>query len=129
MLYEFEFTESGPFDVVVTTSGKATGAEIEAGRRRLLADPRFKPGMNILVDNSQLDNAGATAEDVRAVAESLERDRAASGFGCLAIVAPDAVSFGLSRIWEALAGESVEPALTVVRTREEAIAWLRSRSA
>ena len=44
MVYDIEFTQSGAFDVVVTTSGKATAAEMAAGRRRVLEDPRFGPG-------------------------------------------------------------------------------------
>ena len=92
MNYDIEFTESGPFEVVVTTSGEASGAEIEAGRRRVLADPRFRPGMSILLDHSLLDNTGAEAHEVRGLASSLDRDRASSGFAYLAIVAPDAVT-------------------------------------
>jgi hypothetical protein len=125
--YDIEFTESGPFEVVVTTSGEASGAEIEAGRRRVLADPRFRPGMSILLDHSLLDNAGADAHEVHGVASSLERDRATSGFAYIAIVAPDALTYGLGRMWELLAGDELERAVTVVHTREEAYAWLESK--
>jgi hypothetical protein len=85
--------------------------------------------MSILLDHSQLDNTGADANEVRAVASSLDRDRAASGFAYIAIVAPDAVTYGLGRMWESLASEDVESAVTVVRTREEAYAWIESRRA
>jgi hypothetical protein len=127
--YDIEFTESGPFEVVVTTSGEASGAEIEAGRRRVLADPRFRPGMSIMLDHSLLDNSGAEAHEVRGLASSLDRDRASSGFAYLAIVAPDAVTYGLGRMWESLASEEVESAVTVVRTREEAYVWIESQRA
>ena len=85
--------------------------------------------MSILLDHSQLDNTGAGANEVRAVASSLDRDRAASGFAYIAIVARDAVTYGLGRMWESLASEDAESAVTVVRTREEAYAWIESRRA
>ena len=126
MDYDIEFTESGPFDVVVTTSGKATAAEMAAGRRRVLDDPRFRPGMSLLVDHSLLDNSDITRAEVQLAAESLGRDRDASGLGSIAMVAPTSLNFGLARMFETFAGEELEDAVTVVRSREEAEAWLES---
>ena len=129
MVYDIEFAASGPFDVVVTTSGKATAAEMAAGRRRILDDPRFRPGMTLLVDHSLLDNADITRADVQRAAESLNRDRAASGLGWIALVAPTSLNFGLARMFELLAGEELEGAWIVVRSRDEAEAWLESKQA
>ena len=129
MDYDIEFTESGPFDVVVTTSGKATAAEMAAGRRRVLDDPRFRPGMSLLVDHSLLDNSDITRAEVQRAAETLGRDRDTSGLGSIAMVAQTSLNFGLARMFETFAGEELEDAVTVVRSREEAEAWLESMHA
>lgn len=125
MVYEIEFTDSGPFDVIVTTSGVPSLLELEAGRRRVLADPRFRPGMKVLIDHSHLEiPAGTSAEEVRMFAASHARDRAASCGYFLAAVAPTTLSFGLGRMWEASIGEGLENDTTIVRSRAEADEWI-----
>jgi hypothetical protein len=127
--YDIEFTESEPFEVVVTTAGKATAAEMADGRRRLLDDPRFRAGMSLLVDHSLLDNSGITRDEVQRAAMSLNRDRARSGLEYIALVAPTTMNFGLARMFEALAGDDLEGSVIVVRTREEAYSWIESQRA
>jgi hypothetical protein len=124
MVYEIEFNDSGPFHVVVTTSGKPSTREMIAGRHRVYADPRFRPGMNLLIDHSQLEGSGISNDAVRALAESANRDATAAGLGSLAIVAPNSLTFGLGRMWEALAGEEFEGKVVVVRSRAEALEWI-----
>jgi hypothetical protein len=125
MVYEIEFTDSGPFDVIVTTSGVPSLPELEAGRRRVLADSRFRPGMKVLIDHSRLEiPPGTPAEAIRTFAASHARDRAASCGYFLAAVAPTSLTFGLGRMWEAFIGEGFEDDTIVVRSRGEAYAWI-----
>jgi hypothetical protein len=121
---DIEFTESGPFHVVVTTSGEPSTSALEAGRRRVLTDPRFRRGMNVLYDHSRLESSDVPTAEIRSLAASAERDRAASGIGFFAIVAPTALMFGLTRMFEALAGEEFEAQGMIVRSRTEAFEWI-----
>ena len=124
VVYDIEFTASGPFDVVITTSGEPSAHELEAGRRRLFADPHFRRGMNVLVDHSHLDAGALSSETVRKLADSAERDWMASGLGCLAVVAPASIMFGLSRMWEALAARTFEQRVAVFRSSAEELEWI-----
>jgi len=128
MDYRYEFVD-GPFQVIVTTSGDADTDAIVAGRRRLLADPRFRPEMNILVDHSRLDVSAATAEEIRDAAATASGERPGTTTGLLAIVSPSPLQFGLMRMYQAFASEDLESRLAVVRSVEAAYRWLEERTA
>ena len=127
MTYDVDFDDTGPFDVVVRASGAFNLNEFMDGRERILGDPRFRPGMNVLVDHSLLDLSSASTEDVRTAAATAGRRYAGSeGPARIAIVAPQPVAFGLGRMWQALTADELADNSVVVGTVEEANAWLES---
>jgi hypothetical protein len=129
MEYRYEFAD-GPFQVIVTTSGEAVLAELVTGIRRVYADPRFRPEMNVLVDHSRLDVGDLTFEDVREVAASASSDRQTRvRTGQVVIVAPRPVQFGLARMYQSLASEQLEQRVTIFASVEEAYAWIAERTA
>jgi anti-anti-sigma regulatory factor len=126
MTYDIDFDDTGAFDLVVRASGVFDLNEFLEGRERVLNDPRFRSGMNVLVDHSQLDLSSATIDDVRAAASSAARRYATSGPGRIAIVAPTSVAFGLGRMWQSLTTDELAENSVVVETVAKAEAWLAS---
>ena len=124
MAYAIEFGD-GPFEAVVTLSGRTTFAEIGENDARLFADPRFQTGMNLLYDLSRLEPTGqGSGEDVRAMAHRDSRPETFQRPGAIAIVAPNDAVYGVARMWLVLIDEKVAARTTVVRTHAEAYDWL-----
>jgi hypothetical protein len=128
LVYHYEFG-GGPFDVVVQAEGEASRAQFREGEQRLLSDPRYRGGLNLLYDLSALDPTPLRGDDVRAIAaadlavdEPLQAAR-------VAVVAPSDLMYGLSRMWQGLIAMAAEERTTVVRTVAEAHAWLVTRTA
>ena len=53
-----------PEDVLITTSGTASLAGLDAVVANLLDDPRYRPGLVLLFDHSRLDWSGLLPEDL-----------------------------------------------------------------
>jgi hypothetical protein len=57
------------FGVILRASGQATYAEFERHVRAVLADPRWRPGLNVLEDLTDLDTGWLSTNDVRRIAD------------------------------------------------------------
>lgn len=117
---------SDPQDVTLTTSGLATAADFHRMKNELLADARFRAPMNILVDHTDLSASRLTDGEIRDVANSVSRVSSRFGASRVAIVAPRALTFGLSRAARSMADT---PALDVevFGVRDNAIRWLERK--
>jgi hypothetical protein len=117
---------SDPEDVFVVLAGETTVGGFEAYLGDLVSDPRWRPGMNVLIDLTALDSRKLTEQDLARIAALLSRYRTQLGPGRRAQVATDPLSFGLTRMVQAQAeAEGVDFSAAVFRSREEARAWLR----
>jgi hypothetical protein len=54
----------GPEDVLVSTSGVASVEGVDAAVTALLADARYRPGMDLIVDQTELEANGLPQDDV-----------------------------------------------------------------
>lgn len=124
MRYEFAF-DGESCDVIVSASGPASKEGFEALFDDLAADPRFEPGMAVLLDFSDLDVSSITAGVVREIAVIPgANDRLAES--AYAVVAPSLVVYGLARLGETvIKPTSLET--RVCRTFADAYAWLGER--
>ena len=67
---EFSIAFGGdPQDVTITATGPADPAAFVRMNEKLMADPRFRPGLSYLIDLSGLDAAGLPSVDVEQIAE------------------------------------------------------------
>jgi hypothetical protein len=113
--------------VLVALRGTADLASLRAYHRELRDHPRYVRGMPILTDISELDAGATTTAEARQMGLAVEDFDRRMGTTRRAIVAPQALLFGLSRA----AQTAMDPDGTrtlVTRSREEAIAWLRDRA-
>jgi hypothetical protein len=127
MDYMIEFG-GDPQDVTVTTSGQADLAAFEAMNEELMSDARFRPGMKILVDHSDLDVSALAKSEIQGIARSVSQAGDALGDASIAIVAPQTATFGVARQSASLANV---PGLQVgiFGVRANALEWLRRGTA
>lgn len=114
-----------PYDVLVTTSGRADARSFFGFISEVVEDPRFRPGMRLLVDHSSLDASTLESSDVRAAADLVKRLNQAIGASLVAIVAPGPLIFGLTRMFEVFT-DAADLSLRAFSTRDDAAGWLRS---
>ena len=91
----------------------------------LVASPRFRAGMAILVDHLLLDARPLTAADIKALAVAVVRLDDQIGPSRVAIVVPDPLTFGFARMYE-LYAEPAQVRSRVFYSRNEALEWLGS---
>jgi hypothetical protein len=120
MPYCAHYTPNGAH---VSFTGLTTGAEIVEAKAAALAYPYADRFQYVLCDFSDADRLDVPTSAVRCAAQA-DRDfaRAHAPFA-VAVVAPQTLTFGLSRMWQAFVDDTGIRS-TVVRTREEAVGWL-----
>jgi hypothetical protein len=125
----FELAFGGdPEDLTITLSGRADSAGLEQLNAALQADPRFKPGLAILVDVSRLDASGLTQASLIDASELvLLRDWSARPLA-VAIVAPDPATFATAAHYRAHLG-GTRSRRRVFADATDADAWLRQQRA
>lgn len=125
MEFAFEFG-GAPQDLTITASGIADVAGYQRMYSELVADPRFRPGFLILVEQSALDLSHCSDDEIEQIAASLaERDwryppRA------VAIVASTRESSEGARLGIVFLGGS-HSHRRLFTSDEEALAWLSER--
>jgi len=82
-------------------------------------------GINQLADLSDADLSGLTVSGIQALSDYFNLISRETNFTSMkiAIYAPEALSFGLSRMYEALT-DDIGQAIEVFKDRKEAIRWL-----
>jgi hypothetical protein len=125
--YAIEFG-GAPQDVTITTSGPATPEALTSYVRDLVNDLRFRPGMLILADHSELDLGAVTPTDVGAQSAMMNQLDEQIGPCKIAIVVPSEVGFGYARMYQSHTSETQVDS-QVFHTRADALAWLESERA
>jgi hypothetical protein len=122
---EFAFAFGGdPQDLTITMRGAVDALGLKRLNDALVADPRFRPGMAILVDVTELDTSRLDETQLFVgVGPVVERDAAAPP-RAVAIVASDAETFAKAIHYRAHLGGSASRR-RVFTDRDEALAWLR----
>jgi hypothetical protein len=125
---EYEITWGGdPEDASVTTWGTATLEGLNAWVQEGLSDPRYRPGMLVLVDHSRLDWSGISREDVHKRIEHFAEAAGLTGRAYAAIVMRAPVDFGIARMVQAYIElhPELEIEIAVFLSIEDARGWLR----
>lgn len=126
---EFEFTfqdGDGPADVEMALRGLPTAEGFRLMNQRLTSEPRFRAGLRMLVDLSELDASGLSSEELQRLSEGVvERDFDYAP-SAVAIIAPDEQTFSAVRAYRAHVGGS-KSNRHLFGSRAEAIAWLEAQ--
>ncbi|MGD0167633.1 MAG: hypothetical protein ABSC51_10185 [Gaiellaceae bacterium] len=128
----YEITWGGdPEDACVTTWGTASIEGLDAWIQEGLSDPRYRPGMHVLIDHRQLDWSGLSSEDVHERVALFARDAVRLDSARAAVVMRSPVEFGMARMEATYI--DLEPelgiAIRIFFSIEDAREWLRERIA
>jgi hypothetical protein len=113
-----------PKAAVITTFGVARVDDFRQMSQALIDDPRYRPGMPLLVDHSSLDASVLTPTDIRAIGDFVATIGDKIGASSIAVVVPDKLTFGFVRMGELRANQ---PQLNVqiFYSLPEAVQWLQ----
>ena len=126
---EHEITWGGdPEDARVTTWGTAKIEGLDAWVEEGLSDPRYRPGMRILIDHSRLDWSGLTPTDIQQRIELFAKQATRLGQISAALVMRAPVDFGIARMEQAYIElhPEIQIELGVFLSIEAAREWLRT---
>jgi hypothetical protein len=126
MEFAIDFPADGSADIEISVSGVPTLAELELFNETLVADPRFRAGLTMLVDVAGLEYDGISAEELQALsAPMLMRDWQYPS-AAVAIVSPGGPTYDHVQRYRAHVGGS-RSNRRVFSSREEAVAWLAEK--
>jgi hypothetical protein len=112
----------GPEDVLVTTAGTPTLAELRSFIETLQADDSIPIDARILIDHRAVDFTQLSYEDVETRAQHLVVT--AQHGGKVAVVLGSTVAYGLYRQLELMAGDALAVDMHLFRSVDDARAWL-----
>jgi hypothetical protein len=122
MRWQIEFG-GDPQDVTITTGGTATREGFFGFNGELVADPRWRPGMAVLLDHSALDMTRLTCTDVEEIAGFVVELDDRLGPALAAIIAPDSYTGGVTDVSIQFVASSRLRACTFP-SHERAVEWL-----
>ncbi|MHB8059915.1 MAG: SpoIIAA family protein [Gaiellaceae bacterium] len=123
---DFEITWIDTSLVICRTSGAASVEGYEAMMEALTSQPQFRPGIDLIVDHTNVDVSALTAaeiEQVAALRAHFVGDVTARAAGVVGPGSP--LRYGLGRMFEAFLDSQPGSKIRVFETVEEAMAWLR----
>jgi hypothetical protein len=110
--------------VVYTSLGVLTGQDLLDAGEHFRVESRSNPEIRyVIMDHSAIPEEKVDSVSLKALASRVSEILEPTPEVLMAIVAPNDVLFGLSRMWETLA-EQAGFITRVMRTRAEAMAWL-----
>ena len=112
--------------VRITASESPTLKEELALYQKMMADPAFHPGINILLDNRMRSTTSETSH-IKKMSHLVSKSSSELQGCCCAIVVASDAEFGMARMYGLVSGD--DPMSTAVfRELEEAEAWLISKA-
>jgi hypothetical protein len=126
--FEIEFrVEDGPADLELTVCGVPTLEGLELLNARLIADPRFRAGLTILVDLCGVDSTGLSHDAVQILSAPMVVRDWEYAPAAVAIIAPDERTYNDLRAYRAHLGGS-KSNRHIFSGRPEALAWLEEQN-
>jgi hypothetical protein len=113
-----------PDEMSIVTSGTCT---LEGFKKMIdegIGDPRWQSPMRALLDYTDLDMSGLSADHIRAISEHASTYPAALLGARVAVLAPRALAYGLARM-AASTTDVPQIDVRVFGMRDDAEAWLR----
>ena len=116
-------------DVWFKTRGVASVSDLDAMVREGVADPRWRRGMNVLLDHSDCDWSEMPLHAIEERANLLIEQADAIGYQRCAFVVGNESSYGVGRMLGLLLDSRVKFAARAFMSIEEARAWLAEATA
>lgn len=126
---EFELTWIDSSRVVCRLSGIASAKDYEALLRALTSSPKFEPNVKVLLDFTAVDVSSVTAAGMEKIAGLRKQLAGKSNFRSAMVIGPDALKYGLGRMFQSYATAQAEIEVSIFRTFNEGMAWLEAGNA
>lgn len=107
-------------------SGRATPEGYSETIKDVVSLSEWEPGMDILVDYSQLELSHVSADGLERLAQALAGSRQELGDGLFAIVTPKVMEYGMGRMWEIYMRRYTDVTVAVFYTLDAAKHWIES---
>ena len=123
---QLAFSWQNPSLVLCRISGAVKAEDFVALTEAIVSNPRYRPGMNRVIDLGETDATGVTAADVERVADQTAVYAGEIKTGCLALIVGvgSPLKFGLARMFEAYFESQVDGPVAVFKTLDRALAWI-----
>ncbi len=113
-----------PEDIFISTSGEASVDDLDAMVRSAVGDPRFRPGLNVLLDHTQTAWWALSNDEIRRRADLIVGDAELLGRQRIAFVVGSDVDYGIGRMLQGLVHDHVAFESRVFDSVTAARAWL-----
>ena len=110
----------------VTITGKFELNTFKDFYKQMVSHPDFSSGMSVIWDTRQADISKISQDDMRVISSHIARLTKERGAGKGALVVPDDISFGVSRMGEMITEKSVTVTVRVFRSMEDAEKWINA---
>lgn len=125
MKYELSFDDVLPL-VIVRVSGNASLAGFDSFMANLLGHPKWKRGMNVIIDSRLLEISSVRTPFIHSASDVVKHNSFQLGSGRCAVVTATAAGFGMARMWQTLTKDEVLLETKIFSSMEEAQAWASS---
>lgn len=123
---ELEIEWVDPSLVICRTSGVASVENYKDMMAALISEPQFRPGVDLIVDHTNVDVSALTAADIEQIAGLRARFAGDVAGRAAGVVGPGSpMRYGLGRMFEAYIDSQPGTKIRVFETVEKAMAWLR----
>ncbi len=121
MEFEIEFTGQV---FICTASGNAQVEAFNDLLKALFTHDKWKPETPYLVDYSKLNARKLTVNSIKQIAFMSSTQRALHKISKTAVVAPNDLEFGFSRMWQAFMSSQDNDCTKIFRNRQDALKWI-----
>ena len=123
---QLAFSWLNPSLVLCRMSGAVKAEDFVTLTEAIVSNPKYRPGMNRVIDLCDTDATSVTAADIELIADRVAVYANAIKTGCLALVVGvgSPLKFGLARMFEAYFESQVDGPISVFETLDAALAWI-----
>lgn len=125
MHWSIEYLE--PHDYVhVAIRGHFTAGDFERLHKEIVSHSQWRPGLNVLFDDTDLDTDNLYTADIEYIAELIAAMRSDYENSKMAIVVSSDVQYGLARQLQSMTEAQTGTQIRVFINEEEAASWLKT---
>jgi hypothetical protein len=122
---EFELEWVRPSLLICRLSGVATVEDCKALRQAVTSEPQFRPGISMIIVETNLDVSVLTASGVAQIADLRAQYAYVPPVRSVVVVGLDSPTrYGLARMFQAYAESQEDATIRVSETIDEAMGWL-----
>lgn len=127
MSIDFKFCKEDGY-VIFMYNERFNNTELLAAWKNLYENSDWSPGLNELIDCSRVNGTDVTNDGLRSLAKYTKSifSKYSIRSKKVAIYAPKDLSFGMSRMYQAMSDDTIET-VRVFKSMQEAMSWIKEK--